>query len=315
MPHEPSSLVPRCGTPQDLRVCRAILARGSRSFSAASLVLPARVRAPSAAFYAFCRVADDAVDLGDDPSRAIEGLRHRLDRIHAGHPHDEAVDRVLADVVATHGIARPLLDALLEGFAWDAEGRAYETFSDLLAYCVRVASTVGVVMTLIMGRRDRHVLARACDLGVAMQLTNIARDIGEDARRGRVYLPQAWLREAGIDAQAFLAHPTFTPALGILVERLLDQADVLYGRSRAGMGSLPPDCRPAIRAAGWIYRDIGRVLRKRSHDSVSSRARVGAIRKMMLVARALWIRHDPDRRLEVPPIPEASFLIEATEAA
>ena len=96
-------------------------------------------------------------------------------------------------------------DALFEGLQWDCEGRRYEDLEALHAYAARVAGAVGVMMALLMGVRDADALARACDLGVAMQLTNIARDVGEDARAGRLYLPLDWLREAGLDPAAFLA--------------------------------------------------------------------------------------------------------------
>ena len=96
-------------------------------------------------------------------------------------------------------IPRALPEALLEGFAWDAAGRRYETLDEVEHYAARVAGCVGAMMTLVMGRRDPAILARACDLGVAMQLTNICRDVGEDARAGRLYLPLAWLRDNGID--------------------------------------------------------------------------------------------------------------------
>ena len=97
--------------------------------------------------------------------------------------------------------------------AWPGtrEVRRYETLQDLDAYAARVAGSVGAMMTLVMGQRAPEIVARACDLGVAMQLTNIARDVGEDARAGRLYLPLQWLREAGIDPDAWLAKPVFTP--------------------------------------------------------------------------------------------------------
>lgn len=174
---------PAAATPADFAFCRDALRRGSRSFLAASLLLPARVRAPAAALYAFCREADDAVDLACVPDLAP--LRDRLDRAYAGRPRPGPVDRAFAEVVARFAIPRALFDALLEGFAWDAEGRRYEDFADLGAYAARVAGSVGAMMAVLMGVRAPEKLARACDLGTAMQLTNIARDIGEDARAGR----------------------------------------------------------------------------------------------------------------------------------
>src|SRR4029079_9963143 len=114
---------------------------------------------------------------------------------------------------------RELMDALIEGFAWDAEGRRYATIADLCAYGARGAATVAAIMTVLMGPRGADTLARACDLGVAMQLTTIARDVGEDARHGRLYLPGAWLEDARVDEHSFLRKPVFDEKIGSVIER------------------------------------------------------------------------------------------------
>jgi phytoene synthase len=181
----------------------------------------------------------------------------------------------------------------------------------VLAYSARVAATVGVLMTLLMGERGPRTLARACDLGIAMQLTNIARDVGEDARNGRLYLPRDWLRAEGIDPDQWLAEPVFDARLGRVVERLLKVADGLYDRSRAGICDLPSDCRSAIQAARLVYSDIGRMVARGGYDSVTDRAVVSARRKLALVARACapsWLARS--RRTE-PALDEVTFLIEA----
>jgi phytoene synthase len=272
------------------------------------------VREPASVLYAFCRIADDLVD-GDTGPRAgaIAILRDRLDRIYAGRPVESPVDRALAVVARRAGLPRTVFDALIEGFEWDATGRRYETIEALEAYCARVASTVGVLMTLLMGERDPVVLARATDLGVAMQLTNIARDVGEDARNGRIYLPLAWLAEEGVDLVALLAEPRFSPALGAVVKRLLDHAQTLYVRSDAGIPGLPGDCRVAIRAARLIYSDIGRVVAARGYDSVSRRAVVSTPRKLWLLARAFGARFFTPAPITVPALPSVRFLVEATQ--
>lgn len=292
----------------DLRACRAILGRGSKSFAAASRLLPGRLRDPVAAYYAFCRVSDDAVDESADPKAALGELHARLDRIYAGRPDDHPADRGLSWVVSAHDIPRAPIDALLDGYRWDVEGRRYEALSDVRAYAARVAASVGVVMTFIMGRREPAVLARAADLGVAMQLTNIARDVGEDARNGRIYLPLAWLRAEGVDPDDFVAAPRHEEGVGVAVCRLLDHADVLYRRAEAGIGELPADCRTAIAAARFIYADIGRVIRARGYDSVSARAVTTARRKAVLLGRALAARFPPVPAL-APPLPEIQFLL------
>ena len=169
---------------------------------------------------------------------------------------------LFADVVTKFCIPRELPEALLEGLAWDAEARRYETLQDLTAYAARVAGAVGAMMTLVMGQRSPEIVARACDLGVAMQFTNIARDVGEDARAGRLYLPLSWLREAGIDPDAWLATPSFTPEIAAIVQRLLDAADAFYARATLGIASLPIGCRPGIYAARALYAEIGRELER-----------------------------------------------------
>ena len=304
----------------DAAECRRILALGSRSFSAASRLLPSRVRPSIAAIYAFCRIADDAIDDGPDPAAALEELRRLLDRVYEGVPGDSAVERSLTRVVHAHGVARPVLEALLAGFASDARGDRHETVEDLLSYAVQVASTVGVAVTLVMGVRDRHVLSRASDLGAAMQLTNIARDVGVDARRGRVYLPAQWFAEVGLDRDAWLAAPKFEPRIAGLVERILALADRYYRRADVGVTALPADCRASIRAASLIYEDIGRVIRKRGYDSVGGRARTSAWRKFVLLLRARLVSPSPSARgetdaMQAPAIPLASLLVNACVVA
>ena len=273
--------------PTDMATCRALLKGGSRTFHAASKVLPRRVADPAIALYAFCRLADDAVDLGSDRAAAVARLRERLDRAYRGQPMELAADRVFADVVAKFGIPRQLPEALLEGLAWDADVRRYETLRDLTAYAARVAGAVGAMMTLVMGQRSPEIVVRACDLGVAMQLTNIARDVGEDARAGRLYLPLSWLREAGIDPEAWLANPVFTPEIAAIVQRLLDAADILYARATLGIANLPVGCRPGIYAARALYAEIGRELERGGLDSIAKRAVVSTGRKLAVLARTL----------------------------
>ncbi len=302
---------PLAATPADMAACNALLRRGSKSFAAASLLLPRRVRGPAAALYGFCRMADDAIDLAHDPG-AVADLRRRLALAYAGTPHDHPVDRAFSAVALQHELPRELVDALIEGFAWDAEGRRYATLGELTAYAARVAGTVGAMMTVLMGPRGQEPLARACDLGVAMQLTNIARDVGEDARNGRVYLPLHWLEEAGVDPLALIARPAHSMGLASVVARLLSYADTLYVRADRGIPLLPPDCRAAIRAARLIYAEIGTVVARRGFDSVSGRAVVSGRRKLWLVLCALFAGPRGHRSPSVAPaLPETQFLVEA----
>ncbi len=152
------SLDLRCASASDLECGRRLLRGGSRSFYAASFLLPRRVRDPATALYAFCRLADDQIDLAEQPQEALSALRQRLDAVYGCRPHPIPADRALADVTRQFAIPRALLDALLEGFAWDAEGRAYSDLSGVYAYSARVAGTVGAMMALLMGVRDPSLI-------------------------------------------------------------------------------------------------------------------------------------------------------------
>lgn len=295
----------------DLRACRELLKNGSRSFYVASHLMPQPWRDSASALYAFCRVADDVIDEGDDPVTALVGLNRRLDAIYRSEPEDAPVDRAMAVVVRRHELPRELPSALLEGFAWDAQARSYEDLSSVLDYAARVAGSVGAMMAVVMGVRDPHALARAADLGVAMQLTNIARDVGEDARAGRLYLPRDWMREAGVDPVAFLREPRFSPELAGVIHRLLEHAEQLYRRADSGIARLPRSCRAGIYAARLLYARIGHELQKRNCDSVSRRTVVGAGAKLRQVARIPGMLLLDQAALSHPALQETRYLVDS----
>jgi phytoene synthase len=300
----------------DMEACRAAIRTGSLSFHAASKLLPAHVRDPALVLYAFCRLADDAVDEGQDPTAAVLHLQDRLDSAYAGQPHNSPIDRAFARMIRAHDMPRALPDALLEGLAWDAEGRRFDTLSGVLDYSARVAAVVGAMMCVLMGVRDRHRLARACDLGLAMQLTNIARDVGEDARLGRIYLPLDWFAEAGLDPAAFLRAPAPSSEIRAMTNRLLREADRLYQRSEPGIAALPLSCRPGIFAARTIYGGIGGVIQSQGCDSITQRAVTGKARKIGWLAtsglRAAFSVVLPTMAtLYGKPCAEVAFLVDA----
>ena len=150
-----------------------------------------------------------------------------------------------------------------------------------------MAGSVGAMLALIMGVSDERALARATDLGVAMQLTNVARDVGEDAAAGRLYLPLDGFARAGLDPERWLAEPADAPAIAAMVRRLLARADRLYRRADAGVAALPPACRPGVRAARLVYAAIGDEIARAGHRSVARRAVVSRARQCALLARAL----------------------------
>jgi phytoene synthase len=277
--------------PEDRHACRAWIREHSKSFFLSSLLLPARVRQGAWALYAFCRRADDAVDLvaGEvDALRRLDGLRRRLDSVYqaGASAQENPIDRAFAAVAERYRIPRALPEALLAGMEMDARNVAYGTWDDLLGYCFRVASTVGLMMTRIMGCAADVAWLRAADLGVAMQLTNIARDVGEDARRGRVYLPAELLAEVGLEPNQVRTAERPSDPLREAVRRLLERADAHYRAADLGVPLLPRSCRFAIASSRLIYSQIGRAIAQNGYDTVTRRAIVSLPGKLCLVARA-----------------------------
>jgi phytoene synthase len=284
-------------------------------------MLPTGVRHDASAVYAWCRVGDHAVDRGGEPAAALAALRWGLDRVYSGKA-EGPVERAFADVAFRHRISRDIPEALLEGFQWDVDGREYERPVDVVDYCIRVGSTVGVMMSLLMRRADDGSLRDASRLGAAMQLTNISRDVGEDAADGRLYLPLEWLRSEGEDPEAWLDDPAPTPGVLAVIRRVLDAADALYGAAWPGIGRLPRGCRPAIRAAALVYAEIGRKVRQAGYDSISSRAwtsRPEKVRLLMLASLGrpgAWATRDPTVHEVVRLVDaRAEFLVHAARRA
>jgi len=302
--------------PADLEACHAAIRTGSLSFHAASRVLPARVRDPALALYAFCRLSDDLVDEGSDKTGAVLSLHDRLDLAYRGRPVNAPADRAFAAIVEDFEMPRALPEALLEGLAWDARGDRYASLSDVRHYSARVAAAVGAMMCVLMRVRDADAIARACDLGVAMQLTNIARDVGEDARAGRLYLPTDWFAELRREPDAFLFEPLPDDDIRRMVSRLLSEARRLYVRAEAGIPALPRDTRAGIWAARLLYGAIGSEVRRAGCDSVTTRAHTGPGRKAVLMGQALLNTVSSSLMprpavLHAPPLPETAFLVEA----
>ena len=302
--------------PQDMEHCRAAIREGSYSFHAASRLLPSSVRDPALALYAFCRCADDEVDFGDDKPAAVLALSERLDAAYNGTPRNTPTDRAFTAMIEEFDMPRALPEALLEGLAWDGMERRYATLSDLRAYSARVASAVGAMMCVLMRVRDEQALARACDLGVAMQLTNIARDVGEDARAGRLYLPTDWMEEVGLSVDTLFNTQTSSPKVKKLTKRLLAEANRLYLRSEPGIGRLPLAARPGIFAARHCYDAIGRNLARNDHDNITMRATTTKRHKTALLGlsmlRAGWVSVVPESPvIFAKPLPETAFLVQA----
>ena len=265
-----------------------LIQKGSKSFAMAAKLLPRDVRYDAMMLYAWCRHCDDVIDdqiLGfaretastETPAERLEQLREKTKRALQGDGH-EPVFIALGRVARKHGIPERHPMELLNGFDMDVNGRVYETLDDTLDYCYHVAGVVGVMMAMIMGVRERPTLNRASDLGIAFQLTNISRDVVEDAKGGRCYLPREWLREAGIDG-ADLSDPQHRLAVFQVTRKLLQEADEYYRSALFGMQRLPLGAAVGIGCARRVYRDIGRIVANRGESAWDGRAIVGRSRK------------------------------------
>ena len=277
---------------QALALCRASIAHHSKSFALASKVLPPASRDSAAVLYAWCRYADDAVDLvpANQQPAALQRLRDELDRVYG---QEDLTDPVLGSfqrVVRHYRIPREYPQELVEGMAMDVVGTSYRTTDTLLLYCYRVASVVGLMMSHIMGLNDDKALRQAAHMGIGMQLTNICRDVLEDWGMGRLYLPDDLLDRVGLgDLRAQLGTP-LSPGvrepLARAVELLLADADRYYESGDRGVPALPWRCAFAVRAARRVYSAIGGRLRRRGCDVFAGRAYVPTWRKLALVASA-----------------------------
>jgi len=271
-------------TPASRDLSRQVLRRHARSFSWAARLLPRRVRADATALYAWCRRCDDAVDLAADAraaSDALARLRGELDEIYSPRNVTDPILAGFQDVVRRAGLPRRPCDELLDGMEMDLGPVQYASFDELVVYCRRVAGTVGLLMAHLFGVREAATLAMASDLGVAMQLTNICRDVAEDERRGRVYLPAEWLG----GAQSPTAGGADTARA---VAELLRRADTFYRSGDRGLALLPASVGVAMRAARLIYAEIGGVIARRGYDVTRGRAVVSPARKLWLVVRAFF---------------------------
>jgi len=268
---------------------------GSQSFAMASRLLGRSVRADTLLLYAWCRHCDDAVD-GQihghaaqpvpDPDARLDLVRAQTRAALSGQP-AEGPFASLAQVVARHDIPRVHPFELIDGFAMDVRGRRYHKIEETLDFCYHAAGVVGVMMAMVMGVRDRRALDHASDLGIAFQLTNIARDVVEDARAGRCYLPVEMRAARGLAAEADLTDPAAWPAAHKVACDLLHVAERYYASGRAGLAYVPRHSAWGIAAARRIYREIGMQIRRAAPDAWANRLSTGTWRKSLLVARSM----------------------------
>lgn len=288
------------------------IVRHSKSFALAARLLSPRDREPVVLLYAWCRRADDAIDRGrpEDQPRALGQLRAELSRVYAGVPQEDPVLDGFARVVRQFRVPREVPEALLDGMEMDVRGDRYATWEDLLGYCYRVASTVGLMLCHVLGATDPRARRHAVHLGLAMQLTNIARDVSEDCNRGRLYLPRSLFANHGIPESVT---PETFPTVAregcrAVLAELLGVADRYYASADAGLRYLPLRAAIAVSVARAVYAHIGRVVAGSGYDVLAPRAVVPLWRKLLLavgaVGRALvrrpWLPHARDRSSALP---------------
>jgi len=271
-------------------VARATIRRHSRSFALASRLLAARERDQTAVVYTWCRRADDAVDAGVATDDTLARLARELDDAYAATAHDPVL-AAFGEVARARSIPRQYPAELLAGMAMDVRGARYCTIDDTLLYAWRVAGVVGLMMAHVFGVSDDAALVPAAHLGIAMQLTNICRDVAEDWDRRRLYLPDDLLARHGASGLAAeLGRPlpasARAPLAGAIAE-LLGVADHYYRSGDRGIRALPWRAAIAVRAARRIYAAIGAQLARTGHDVFAGRAVVPATRKLAHVGAAL----------------------------
>jgi 15-cis-phytoene synthase len=283
-----------------LRFSHESMAKGSPSFAAAARLFPARIRDSAAMLYAACRYCDDLIDGqhlghyhshdGQIPSSLADRLTHletETRRALAGKPGDLPMFQALHHVVSLHRIPHDCVMDFIEGFRMDVAGAAYRHLDDTLQYAYHVAGVVGVMMAMVMGVRDPQVLDRASDLGIGFQLTNIARDLVDDARMGRCYVPGDWLDEMALSVDD-LAACRHADAMATIGRRLVEAAEPYYASALGGLPPLGFRNAWAIATAAAVYREIGVKVRSLGARAWDQRVSTSASRKLTLAALSSW---------------------------
>ncbi|MFM8859667.1 MAG: phytoene/squalene synthase family protein, partial [Methylocystis sp.] len=284
-----------------VRLSGTIIQAGSKSFATAAKIFNPETRASAYLLYAWCRHCDDVIDcqnlgynqgttLNHDPAQELITLKKKTNDALTGLNTDDPIFYALQKVVAKNNIPRIYPLVLLDGFAMDVNKKSYQTIDDTLDYCYHVAGVVGVMMSLIMGAKDDVTLDRACDLGLAFQLTNIARDVIEDAQNGRVYLPEDWLISAGLNADPNdILQESNREKIVILVTRLLKEAEKYYDSSLSGLSKLGFRSSWAIAAAHNAYRQIGIELSKKGTRAWDRRVATTKYQKLISLISGLGL--------------------------
>jgi 15-cis-phytoene synthase len=268
--------------------CKVVVHANSRTFGLACRLLPPDKRRAAHALYAFCRATDDLVDetqLVPSTEDLIAGWRSRLSvSFLAAH---DPVPLAWADTQTRYGIPRGYADQLIDGITRDLHQQRYQTFGELAEYCYGVASTVGLMVMHIIGFDDEGAIPHAIKLGVALQLTNILRDVGEDWANGRLYLPLTELAEFGL-GEADIEAGFVSDAWRAFMRFQLGRARQLYREAQPGIQFLESDGRLAIGAAAGLYRAILDDIEAHDYDVFHRRAYLPALEKLKRIPAVWW---------------------------
>jgi phytoene synthase len=267
------------------------IAKHSRSFSLAARLLPRANGEEAAIVYAWCRRADDAIDLRAGPAQgqALVQLRAELADLYAGGLPSDPVLAGFREVLVARAIPMQYPAELLAGMEMDVRGQRYSSLDELLTYCYRVASTVGLMMCHVMGVSHTVALRHAAHLGLAMQLTNICRDVMEDWQLGRLYLPADILARHDVSLRPGEGTPfpaAAVPGCRGVIEELLAIAEQYYASSDAGLPYLSLRCALSVNAARRVYSAIGGEIARTGHDVSAPRAVVPTYKKLLACAAA-----------------------------
>jgi phytoene synthase len=265
-----------------------ITAEHSKSFHFASVLLPEEKRSAVRALYAFCRTVDDIVDESADEQRESQLDYWRMMVETASFLDDDLIAAAWADTLARYHIPRHYALQLIDGVARDLTQTRYQTFEELATYCYGVASTVGLMSMYIIGFKSNDAVPYAIKLGVALQMTNILRDVGEDYRNGRLYLPREELSFYGIREQG-IAEGRITDNWRQFMKFQIERTRQLYEESWAGVKLLEREGQLAIGAASIFYQGILDEIEKNDYDVFTRRASLSAIQKLSRIP-ALWMK-------------------------
>lgn len=278
--------------------CRAITRDHAKTFYMATRFLPNHKQRGIFAIYSLCRYIDDLVDEAEDlldkrqlterdVKDRLDSWKQKLQYTYDGRVHDNDILIAFADVLKSHHIPIEMPFELMEGVCMDLFKNRYETFEELYDYSFKVASIVGLMTSKVFGYEDSQALSYAVDLGIAMQLTNILRDVGEDLRKDRIYLPQEDLGQFGVTEKDLFTH-TLNKSVIDLLDFQIQRTRRYYDRAEQGIDLLSRDSRLPVYLASQNYSRILDKIESNNYDVFEQRAYLNATEKLSILPRAYY---------------------------